>query len=76
MQQLALRLLDDWHGELPRFARDVATSDLTWGAVQRFGARNNQMLRRDNEVMDRFIAKLPPADRATVEKALKQTFGR
>jgi hypothetical protein len=75
MRAMALDILDTWHRELPAFKKDVSTSSLTWGAVLRFGERNNAFSQQQGVRLDRMFRSLTSSERDVLTQALREVFG-
>jgi hypothetical protein len=71
-----IELMHEWYRVLPQLRTDLATSDSAWGAIQKFGARNDQMSHRLGRRLDALVAGLPASQRRVLEQALKQTYGK
>jgi len=74
-RHLVLGVMTGWSKELPRFRNDGARSANTWGAVLRFGKRNNATRRRLGSQVEKLLANLPANQRKTLMLAVQQTFG-
>jgi hypothetical protein len=75
LRQLTLQFYGRWSRELPRFRDDVASSSNPWGAVIRFGKRNNAANASLEHKLGRILAKLPPGQRKSLLLAVQQVFG-
>jgi hypothetical protein len=75
VRDLTLYALDRWHILFPAFAADVASSRLTWSAVERFGTKESTFNKQTNVRLRRLYGQLSPDQRKAVEKAIRETYG-
>lgn len=75
-RDFALWLLNRTNARLTDFAADVAQSSNAWDAVVRFGKQNNAFVAETRARVEREMDGLSPQDRAAMEKAITETYGR